>query len=54
MEKCELYRSGMWVIIFGWTAAPKANQILFYGISSLLKLQRFIEKLKVRKDHYSL
>lgn len=52
MEKSELYRSGMWVLIFGWTAAPKTNQISFYGISSPLNLQRFTEKLKVKKDHY--
>lgn len=50
MEKCKLYRSGMWVLIFGWTAAPKINQILSYGISFLLNLQRFIEKLKFRKE----
>lgn len=50
MEKCKLYRIGMWVFIFGWTAAPKINQILSYGISFLLNLQRFIEKLKVRKE----
>ena len=52
MEKCELYRSGMLILIFGWTDAPKTNQ--FYGTTSFLNLQRFTEKLKVRKDHYGL
>lgn len=43
VEKCELYRSGMWVLIFRWAAVPKTNQILLYGISFLLNLRRFIE-----------